>query len=151
MSSLINKLTAGFPTIRFQADNSFVWSPDRSTVFYPSDVNDPAQLLHELGHALKQHHNYQYDIQLLAMESEAWQVAMKLGHQYGVKIHEDVVQDHLDTYRDWLHARSRCPECEATGQQIGAALYICVACGQTWKVNEARTCQLKRYTKITPA
>lgn len=149
ISSLLTKLSTDFPTISFQPGENFVWSPNHSTVFYPLQATSPALLLHELGHALQGHHDYHRDVQLLAMESDAWQAAKSLSGRYRVAITEAIVQDHLDTYREWLHARSRCPACEATGQQISPTGYSCVACGQGWTVNEARTCQLKRYTSHT--
>ena len=59
---------------------------------------------------------------------------------------EDFIEEHLDTYRDWLHARSSCPDCTATGYQTDASTYACPACSHTWRVNEARICQLRRYS-----
>ena len=65
-------------------------------------------------------------------------------------LNEEVIQEHLDTYRDWLHARSICPSCTANGYQISSHTYECPACLHTWRVNEARICALRRYS-LTPS
>lgn len=143
---LLPRLQHDFPAISFVADQSFLWSPQQTTVFYdPSDASCDGLLLHELAHGLLEHHQYSRDVQLVAMETEAWTKASDLAKIYGVTLEEDAIQDHLDTYRDWLHARSRCPSCEATGLQQQRLAYRCLACGHEWRVNEARVCALRRY------
>ena len=146
MSSLIHKLKTDFWQLNFLPAEQFSWSPVTKTVFYAAnEPNAPLLLLHELGHATLEHHDYQRDISLLAMETAAWGVAAELASTYKVRMSDDVIQDHLDTYRDWLHARSTCPECGATGYQTEARQYRCVACSHEWRVNEARGCALRRY------
>ena len=78
------------------------------------------------------------------MEMAAWGEAKRLGLDLNIDVPEDDAEDHLDTYRDWLHARSTCPNCTATGFQKNASTYACPACTQEWSVNEARICQLRR-------
>ncbi len=147
MSSLNSKLKADYPTISFIEAEHFSWSPTTKTVSYsPTEPNATELLLHELSHGLLDHHEYERDIQLLTMETAAWEQAKKLSDNYGVSISEDVIQDHLDTYRDWMHARSTCPECKATGYQSGSVEYTCPACTHRWRVNEARLCGLKRFS-----
>ena len=149
MSSLIHKLKTDYPDIIFFETDSFAWSPATHTVHYaPKIKNAPELLLHELSHAILDHHEYQRDIQLLAMETAAWEQAKKLAEQYRSPLSEDVIQDHLDTYREWMHARSTCPECTATGYQTAQSEYSCPACAHQWRVNEARLCGLKRYAKL---
>lgn len=133
-------------TISYQIGDGFRWDPNRSCLFYdPSDPLIDQLILHELGHALLGHVNYSHDIELLALERAAWDKALKISKNYGVTISEDSIEDHLDTYRDWLHARSLCPDCNATGIQSGASNYICPSCHNTWRVNSAKTCGLRRY------
>lgn len=145
MSSLSSKLKTNYPDITFVESEHFSWSPKTKTVSYaPATDHAPELLLHELSHGLLDHHDYQRDIQLLTIETAAWEQAKRLASQYDISISEDVVQDHLDTYRDWMHARSTCPECKATGYQSDATEYTCPACTQVWRVNEARLCGLKR-------
>ncbi len=147
MSSLIHKLKTTFPEISFVEAEQFSWSPSNKTVFYNrSHANATHLLLHELSHALLEHREYRRDIELIAMETAAWDKAKELAEEYNVRLHENVIQDHLDTYREWLHARSTCPQCSANGYQTEHALYDCPACSHRWKVNEARICALRRYS-----
>lgn len=146
--SLIHKLTADFPTIRFIEGDTFLWSPREQAVSYNSGHPDAsALLLHELSHGILEHSQYDRDVQLLAIEATAWEKAKELALRYNINLSEDVIQDHLDTYRDWMHARSTCPACTAIGYQVSARTYHCPACTSEWSVNEARICGLRR-TKV---
>jgi len=145
--SLLPKLKKAYPHILFIAGDRFAWSPHERTVFYDTtDLDNTGLLLHELAHGLLGHHDYSKDIELVAMESQAWDKALELAPLYDVTITDDTIQDNLDTYREWLHARSACPVCEATGYQSGKSTYSCVACSHVWRVNEARICALRRYS-----
>ena len=145
ITSLLTKLQADYPTITFSKAADFRWSPPEKTVYYTNDPHADALLLHELSHSLLNHSLYIKDIDLIKMERDAWEKARHLAPQYEVVLSDDIIQPHLDSYRDWLHARSTCPTCGATGVQTKQATYHCVACGATWRVNEARMCGLKRY------
>ena len=146
MPSLIKSLKTDFPQFVFKKASNFLWSHDENTIYYASSDDDCALLLHELSHALLNHVDYRRDIELVAMEREAWDKAKVLAENYDVKIDEDFIQSNLDTYRDWLHSRSTCPKCNANGLQIKKNTYRCVACDFEWRVNEARTCALRRYS-----
>lgn len=149
MSSLIHKLKIDYPDIAFVEAEQFSWSPSERTVFYDrGQANATHLLLHELSHALLDHREYKRDIELVAMETAAWENARSYADDYNVRFKETVIQDHLDTYRDWLHARSTCPHCSANGYQTEASQYQCLACSHTWRVNEARLCGLKRYSLV---
>lgn len=114
------------------------------TVFYEESV-DLSSLLHELSHALLGHNTYLKDIELIEMERDAWHFAKTLlSPKYGITIEESTAEDALNTYRDWLHARSVCPKCTTTGMQSRKNTYKCITCGTFWKVNEARICHLRR-------
>lgn len=143
-SSLAAKLSTDYPQFSFKMDKTFHWSPSTATVFFEESNNLPS-LLHELSHALLGHSAYLKDIELLEMERDAWHHAKTiLSPKYNITINEDISEEALDTYRDWLHARSICPECSATGIQSRQNTYKCLACGAIWKVNEARICHLRR-------
>lgn len=146
ISSLVNKLRSDFGQFTFTPGDAFHWSPTDSTVYYITTSDDTATLLHELAHAALGHKSYTKDITLLEMEREAWAHASRhLGPAYQVPINEDTVEASLDTYRDWLHARSTCPNCQAIGVQTSKHHYGCVACHAKWRVNDARICALRRY------
>lgn len=145
--ALVDRLRVVLPHLKFQQSGNFYWSPREQTVFYrPVETpQDASILLHEVAHAALSHCDFTSDIALLKRESEAWQYAKNvLAPRYSLVIDEETVEGHLDTYRDWLHARSRCPECAHTGLQTGEYGYECVNCNCSWKVNDARTCQLRR-------
>ncbi len=143
--SLLPALKRDFPDIHFSKGNTFRWSPDERTVYY-ANTTDIVSLLHEVAHALLNHARYERDIELIKMERAAWDYTTdQLAEKYGVEISDEYIESMLDTYRDWLHSRSLCPTCEATGIQTDTSHYTCLACEGTWRVNEARICALRRY------
>jgi hypothetical protein len=145
-TSLLTKLSADFPTITFQPSAEFFWSPSKAAVhFNDADPLRDNLLLHELAHGVLGHQEYSRDVELIAMETAAWEKAQELAPTYDITIDENAVQDHLDTYRDWLHARSLCPKCDATGLQGTTHSYRCLACGHEWRANTAQLCALRRY------
>lgn len=144
-SSIANKLKKDLPDINFIKGDAFRWSPSESIIYY-QDSEDTTSLLHEVAHALLRHTAYNHDVELLAIEREAWNVVTDdLSKRYDVQIDKENIEITLDTYRDWLHSRSLCPTCEATGIQKDKNHYICLACDTSWRVNEAKTCALRRY------
>lgn len=86
------------------------------------------QLLHEVGHALLGHCEYGVDLERLKMERAAWEKARELCGRYGVEYDEEAVEGALDTYRDWLHRRSRCAKCGLTRFQGADGRYRCPGC-----------------------
>jgi len=146
--SLIDTLRHAHGDITFVAGEHFEWSPSKRTITYdPDDAYLDAHLLHELGHALLGHSGYERDIDLIAMERDAWQKAkVELADMYGVPFAGEIVHHDMDTYRDWLHERSTCPHCDSSGIQVAKHEYKCVTCRKKWRVNEARSCQLRRYS-----
>ena len=147
ISSLILKLKADYPKINLVEAETFAWSPADQTILYNPKLPDASGLLlHELSHGLLNHHDYQRDIELVSMETSAWERAKELAANYDISIEDEVTQDHLDTYREWLHSRSTCPNCQANGYQVSKDTYECPACLDKWRVNEARLCALRRYS-----
>ena len=143
---LVSKLQADHPAYTFTASDTFRWSPQEKRIYYDQSSEDSASLLHELSHATLGHSQYNKDIELIEMERDAWEYAIAtLAVDYDVAISDDIAQDALDTYRNWLHARSACPQCAATGVQTKKNEYKCIACGTKWRVIEARVCSLRRY------
>jgi hypothetical protein len=148
--SLLERVTGDFSDLTFVSGEHFEWQPDSHTIVY--DVDDPyfdAHLLHEVSHATLKHASYDRDIDLIAMERDAWQLAkIEMADRYNVRVPASILHHDMDTYREWLHARSTCPHCESNGLQIKKREYRCVTCLKIWRVNEARTCQLRRYRII---
>ncbi len=143
--SLIPQLKKAYPQFIFLPGPDYLWSPTDHTVYF-GPGNAHHFLLHELSHGLLGHADYDRDVELIAMERAAWDKASEIAALYGLTIDEDTVETTLDSYRDWLHARSSCPACNATGLQIKKRVYSCPACHHTWRVNEARVCGLRRQS-----
>lgn len=142
--SLIKALDVTFTDITFEQSDTSAWNPQKRTVYYEPDIS-AAQLLHEVGHAVLGHAAYRRDVELVRMEREAWQKAEILSADYGVSIQPSEIETHLDSYREWLHARSTCPRCSANGIQSSRHHFRCIECRSTWRVNDARACGLRRY------
>ncbi len=144
MKELLKKLIKDYPNITFTSSSTFYWSPKEHTVYYDaSKKGDPAlwALVHELSHGLLGHKTYKTDFELLQLEADAWHKAKEVGAQYGVRMQEDHIQDCLDTYRDWLHARSKCPSCGEHGLQQKDGDYECLNCTEIWHVSNERFCR----------
>ena len=143
MGTLISRLQHDYPSLSFQKDTEARWSFADKTVFYTLNTGQEATwtLLHELGHALLGHASYASDVELLQKEVAAWEKARELARRYAIRIEETYAENCLDTYRDWLHRRSACPECSLQGIQQSSALYDCFNCQTTWKVTEQRFCR----------
>jgi len=148
---MIKRLRSDYPEYHFEPATGFWWSAAKKTIFYdPKTSNSDLFALHELSHALLEHSGYNRDIELLKLERDAWDYAKTtLAPHYGATIDGNIIQENLDTYREWLHARSLCPECETTGLQFRSNLYRCIACGHQWRANEAKLCALRRYSLQT--
>lgn len=141
---LLTTLQQEYPEVRFVAADQFRWSPSEQTVSYdPKKHSSEASLalLHELSHALLGHKDYKTDFELLELEVAAWHHAETLAVTYGVKTDPEHVQDCLDTYRDWLHARSKCPACTEHGLQKNRTTYTCLNCHTKWHVTSERFCR----------
>lgn len=144
---LLDTIRHDHPELTFVAGDDFSWNPKQACISYQaSDAHGAERLLHEVAHAVLGHHLYAHDIELIALERDAWQIAQTtLAPQYSLAISDELIQDDLDTYRDWMHARSLCPTCGASGLQIEAAHYRCVVCDSEWTVNQATDRHLRRH------
>jgi hypothetical protein len=153
MQTLIAKLQARFPELRFTSGKQFYWSPESGEIFYKTGAKGRKavwSLLHESGHALLGHRDYRADIELLKLEVAAWQKAQALAAELELTIDPDHIQDCLDTYRDWLYKRSICPDCSAKCLQQGDFVhYRCFNCHKVWKVSTNRF--TRAYRRSTSA
>jgi len=148
-TSILQNLKNKYSQFSFKPSNSFYWSfPDNSIYYDIKDKDAILLILHELSHALLGHNSYSQDIQLLVMERQAWEKTKELAENYKIEITDELIQLNLDSYRDWLHCRSKCPECNENGIQINNKKYRCLVCENIWLVNEARTCALRRYNSL---
>ena len=147
--TLVARLEADYPELRFRAGKRFMFRPPRTVVYAGflegrrgvdeafdeerRELEWGLQLLHEVGHALSGHRDFRTDPERIRMEREAWERARELAERYraaGCDIYydEDFVEAALDTYRDWLHRRSACPECGLTRYQTVDGRWHCPGC-----------------------
>lgn len=153
MKSFLVLLEADYPQYSFVAADLYSWSPASQTIFYPVSTltkptkNDIWSLLHEIGHANLRHQAYATDLELVQLEAAAWETAKEVSQQYGVTIDDDHIQDCIDTYRDWLHQRSTCPQCSTVSPQIDSGRYKCFNCSHTWLVTNERFCRPYRRSE----
>jgi hypothetical protein len=144
-SVFIGRLAKDYPGYSFRSGPQEHWSPKTNTITF-----NPARpcygVLHELAHALLGHNTYNTDFELLKMEAEAWDMAVKLGENYKIVIDQNHIQNCLDTYRDWLHRRSTCPSCATHVLQDSTGNYHCYNCQTSWHVSTGRFVRPYRKT-----
>lgn len=139
---LVARLATDYPQFTWVKSDIAHWSAREQTI-YCND--DDIQTLHELGHALLGHDHYNQDIELLHIERAAWEKAQELAPHYELSIDDEVVEDALDSYRDWLHIRSKCPKCGMTGLQSATdGHYYCPTCQTKWFASEGKQRQMRR-------
>lgn len=147
MKSLIENLKNNYPQFAFLESDIFHWSHTDQTIYY--NLNDPDAItltFHELGHATLQHKDYCKNINLIEIECDAWTEASKIAKKYSIKINNQIIQSSLDTYRNWLHKSSLCPECESNGLQIKDGSFLCPICNNKWTTNN-KDFNIRRYKK----
>lgn len=152
-ASLLSNCKKLVPAVQFEEAGSFYWSPKKRVIFIDAarlDSEDGSwALVHEVAHALLEHQSYQNDAGLLMLEVAAWEKAREIGKSLALKIHEDHIQDCLNTYRDWLYARSTCPTCMLNSLQVDLTTYLCLNCATRWSVSGARFCRPYRLRQST--
>ncbi|MBR0430892.1 hypothetical protein IJJ05_01210 [Candidatus Saccharibacteria bacterium] len=122
------KIENDFPEFRFKKGKKFAFHPPKTIILGPNEPFDELLTLHEISHAILGHKDFKTGVGRLKMEAEAWEKAKELAALYGVEIDDDFIQWELDTYRDWLHKKSRCPKCGLTRFQTQDGDYHCPRC-----------------------
>ena len=123
-----NQLRTKYPELNFNSGKKFAFHPPKTIVLGPHEPCYKLLALHEVSHALLKHRSSKTDVGRLKMENEAWEMAKILAKENKVEVNEDFIQDQLDTYRDWLHKKSRCPDCGLTRFQTPDGQYHCPMC-----------------------
>lgn len=139
MEAFLSTLEQDFPNISFKQGHDFHFHPP-TTVFYPNrelvkyTKNEfKLLLLHEVGHAILHHKDYESAVDLLQIEAAAWEEAKKYIKKYHISWDEDFKDDRLDSYRDYLHKQSSCPRCSLNGYfSTRDSSYHCPNCNYSW-------------------
>ena len=140
----LKQLQSDFAEISFVRDKANLWSPQTREIYYRQPLSKYS-ILHELGHALQGHTDYTLDIQLLKMEADAWRKAQQLATNYGLKIPAKYINDCMNTYKDWMLSRAKCPDCDLVGLQAANTLtYNCCNCSLSWSVPLETKCLVRR-------
>lgn len=127
-ATFLAKIKSDYKEFRFVSGKRFSFRPPQTIVVGPEEDGDCLLLLHELGHAISSHRDFDTGARRLKMEREAWDKAQELCSLYGVEYDAELVETELDTYRDWLHKKSRCPKCGLTRFQSPDGVYHCPKC-----------------------
>ena len=139
-SALLQQLQADFPDFTFKSGPKFAFHPPHTIILAenPSETLAKTALLtlHELGHAVSGHQDYQTHVERLKIEREAWDAAKKLFQKYqnqglipsDTPWDENFIEEQLDTYRNWLHTKSLCKTCGLTRFQTPDGTYHCPRC-----------------------
>ena len=125
---LLDELKRDFPELVFRDGKKFMFKPPKTVFFTTDEANFEMLILHEVAHAMLKHFDFKTNLERVRMENEAWEKAKELASRYSVVMDEDLIQNELDTYRDWLHKKSRCPKCGLTRFQTSDKEYHCPRC-----------------------
>lgn len=136
LSNFITQLATDYPDFHFVYGKRYSFRPPKTIVIGPYEGEKTALLaLHELGHGLSGAYAYNLDVERIKIESAAWQEAKKVylkyasSHKFNLpEWDDDFVEDQLDSYRDWLHSRSKCKKCGLTRYQTPEKTYRCPRC-----------------------
>ena len=124
-ATFLAKIKSNYPDFKFVTGAKFAFRPPKTIVIGPEEPEDASLLLHELGHALSLHRDFNTSAKRLKMEVEAWEKARELASQYGIEMDDEMIEGELDTYREWLHQKSRCKKCGLTCFQTPDGSYHC--------------------------
>ena len=129
VATFTQNLKRRYKNLTFKTGPRFSFRPPKTFILGPEDTpNFELLSLHELGHALSNKYDYQTDIERLKIERLAWENAKNLCSEFGVSYDEEFVETELDSYRDWLHTKSKCPKCHLTRYQTPDGHYHCPHC-----------------------
>ena len=148
MHDLANTIMQDYSGLTFSEGDAFHWSPETQVISVEKDKFDQNSgiwsLLHEIGHSLLKHRIYRDDLELMMMEVEAWMKAREIAKKYNIDIDEKHIEACLEGYRQWLHERSRCIECQSHCFQLNRTTYKCHNCQIKWKVPTSVICQIRK-------
>lgn len=133
---------------RCQEGKVFSYNANTETITYIPELlktNDGLlAFLHEIAHLQLKHFSYKYDVELLGIEVEAWELTKKLAEEIGIEINEDHICDCLGSYDHWISKRAACPRCGTYGLQRAQNVFGCFVCDCYWKVNERQDREIRK-------
>ncbi len=149
MNQKIKKLLAKY---RCLPGKVFSYNASTKTITYIPELleTDDGLLafLHEIAHLQLNHFSYKYDVELLGIEVEAWELTKKLAQEMKIKINENHIRECLRSYDCWISKRAACPKCGAYSLQRTQNVFGCFVCDCYWKVNDRKDREVRK--KIFP-
>ncbi len=128
---LLQKIMAKYPDFSYHTGAKFTFRPPKTIILGPFESHYSLLFCHELGHALSGEDHFDTDVERLKIERLAWDKAQELCTEFHIPYDEEFVEEQLDSYRDWLHSKSKCPQCGLTRYQTKNGQYHCPHCDLT--------------------
>ncbi len=126
----------------------FCFNSNTKTITYVEEELEKNEgilaLLHEIAHLKLGHYSYNYDVELLKLEHEAWDETRKMAMQYGIEVDEEHIAECLTSYDLWLEKRATCPKCGEYALQRNNNTFGCFVCDCYWKVNERKDREVRK-------
>lgn len=142
------ELLQDYPQFTYEAGSQHMWLPLERTVIYNPDGLDTTTgrlgLLHEICHGILGHRYYKFDIELLLMEQDAWDLVCELAPKHALTPQEQHIDSCLDSYDSWLEQRATCPVCSSFGLQLSRNRFSCIHCGEHWQTNDRKSARVQR-------
>jgi hypothetical protein len=133
------EIIAAYPQHRFLPASFFSYDAADEVINYLPEAlttnSGKLALLHEISHCELGHFHYISDLQLYAMEIDAWQLTYKLAKQFNITISQSYIDECLDSYNHWIEKRGTCPRCNNFCAQSSETEFECFNCSTRWRVN----------------
>ncbi|MCC7543230.1 hypothetical protein IT415_00805 [bacterium] len=146
--SLLTRVQERYNDLQFEASDDFLYDAADEIIYYDSDTvgenEGQIALLHEIAHAQLGHFHYNTDLELFALETQAWGLTSQLCKQYSVTIPDEYLRSCLQTYASWLTQRATCPACNNFSTQDDAITYRCFLCDTRWQVKTDVQARVRR-------
>lgn len=142
------QIFADFPQHVFEAADDFYFDAADDVIFYnPNQLHTPRglmSLLHEVAHAELAHFDYRSDLELFAMETQAWNKTRELAIERDIACSDHYIEQCLASYSRWIDARSTCPVCTNFSLQTDSTTYHCFSCKTRWHIQESADMRVRR-------
>lgn len=146
--TLLDQVKNTYIDLQFETADEFLYDAADEIIYYDPESleNHDGQvaLLHEIAHAELGHFHFTSDLELFALETQAWNKTASLCEVYAVPLSENYLQSCLQTYATWLTQRATCPACDNFSTQENALTYRCFLCHTRWQVKTDAQSRIKR-------
>lgn len=142
------EIIAAYSQHKFLPAAFFSYDASEEVINYRPEVlgtnSGKIALLHEISHCELGHFHYQTDLELYAMEIDAWLLTRDLAHKFSVPVSEGYIQECIESYNVWIEGRGTCPSCSNFCIQSSESMFECYNCGTRWRVSQSPQVQTQR-------